>query len=54
MLPKNCVFSRAIRRDTSSRELIKRIQSQMNDEKKREYADFVIINDDKAPLIPQI
>lgn len=53
--PEELRISRAIRRDTSSRELIeKRIQSQMNDEKKREYADFVIINDDKTPLIPQI
>ena len=53
--PEELRISRAIRRDTSSRELIeKRIQSQMNDEKKREYAVFVIINDDKTPLIPQI
>ncbi|AVM51952.1 dephospho-CoA kinase [Bacteroides zoogleoformans] len=53
--PEELRISRAIRRDVSSRELIeKRIQSQMDDEKKREYADFVITNDDNTPLISQI
>ena len=38
-----------------SRELIeKRIRSQMNDEEKRKYADFVIVNDGETPLIPQV
>ncbi|WP_455584916.1 dephospho-CoA kinase [Bacteroides sp.] len=46
---------RAIKRDCSSRELImKRIQSQMSDEEKREQADFVIVNDGETPLIPQV
>ena len=46
---------RAVRRDASSRELIeKRIRSQMNDEEKRKYADFVIVNDGETPLIPQV
>jgi len=26
----------------------------MNDEEKRKYADFVIVNDDETPLIPQV
>ena len=46
---------RAIRRDHSSRELImKRIEAQMSDEVKRSHADFVIVNDDETPLIPQV
>lgn len=32
----------------------KRIRSQMNDEEKRKYADFVIVNDGETPLIPQV
>ena len=30
------------------------IRSQMNDEEKRKYADFVIVNDGETPLIPQV
>lgn len=52
--PEEVRISRAIRRDASSRELVeKRVRSQMNDEEKREYADFVIVNDGETPLIPQ-
>ncbi|MGI6794115.1 dephospho-CoA kinase [Bacteroides sp. KG68] len=53
--PEEVRISRAISRDASSRELIKkRIQSQMSDEEKRKYADFVIVNDGETPLIPQV
>lgn len=46
---------RAIKRDNSSRELImKRIEAQMSDEVKREMADYIIVNDDETPLIPQV
>lgn len=53
--PEEVRIARVVRRDASSRELIeKRIRSQMNDEEKRRYADFVIANDDATPLIPQV
>lgn len=53
--PKEIRIERAIRRDASSRELIeKRVRSQMDDEEKRGYADFVIVNDGETPLIPQV
>lgn len=53
--PEETRISRAIRRDASSRELIeKRIRSQMSDEVKRGYADFVIVNDGDTPLVPQV
>ena len=46
---------RAMKRDCSSRELVlKRIEAQMSDEAKREQADFVIVNDNETPLIPQV
>lgn len=48
-------IERAVKRDTSSRELIvKRIRSQMSDEEKRKQVDFVIVNDGETPLIPQL
>ena len=53
--PLEIRIQRAICRDNSSRELIvKRIESQMSDEEKRKQADFVIVNDDDMPLIPQV
>ena len=53
--PLEVRVERAIRRDYSSRELImKRIEAQMSDEVKRNHADFVIVNDDETPLIPQV
>ncbi|MCD8183808.1 MAG: dephospho-CoA kinase [Bacteroides sp.] len=53
--PEEVRIQRAMSRDAASRELIeKRIHSQMSDEIKREQADYVIINDDKTPLIPQV
>lgn len=53
--PEEVRISRTVWRDASSRELIeKRIRSQMSDEEKRKYADFVIVNDGETPLIPQV
>lgn len=53
--PLEVRIQRAIRRDSTTRELVmKRIQSQMSDEEKREQACFVIANDDETPLIPQV
>jgi len=46
---------RAVKRDASPIEAVmKRIESQMSDEAKKELADFVIVNDDETPLIPQV
>lgn len=53
--PEEVRIRRAVARDASPREAIqRRIASQMSDEKKREQADFVIVNDGEAPLIPQV
>ena len=44
-----------MRRDGSSKDLVmQRIEAQMSDEVKRSQADFVIVNDDETPLIPQV
>lgn len=53
--PLEVRLERAVKRDSSSRELImKRIEAQMSDEEKREHADFVIMNDDETLIIPQV
>ena len=53
--PLELRLQRAMKRDNSSEELIrKRIQSQMDDEKKAKCAHYVVYNDDVTPLIPQI
>ena len=53
--PLELRLERAMSRDCSSKELIeKRIQSQMDDEEKKQYADFVVYNDRNTPLIPQL
>lgn len=45
----------ALRDSSSSKEQIKkRIQSQMDDEEKKAMANFVIVNDEETPVIPQI
>jgi dephospho-CoA kinase len=45
----------ALRDSTSSKEqILKRIQSQMDDEEKRSLAHFVVVNDEEIPVIPQI
>lgn len=53
--PMEVRIQRVLKRDNSSRELVmKRIESQMNDEDKRRQAEFVIVNDDEMPVIPQV
>ena len=53
--PLEVRVERAVKRDCSSRELVmKRIEAQMSDEVKRSHVDFVIVNDDETPLIPQV
>ena len=53
--PLEVRVERAIKRDCSSREqVMKRIEAQMSDDVKRSHADFVIVNDDETPLIPQV
>ncbi|NDV83860.1 dephospho-CoA kinase [Bacteroides sp. 51] len=48
-------IERAMKRDNSSREaIVKRIESQMSDEKKKAQAHHIIINDDIESIIPQI
>lgn len=53
--PLEVRIARAMRRDEASRSQIeRRIRGQMDDEAKRGLADFVIINDGRRALIPQI
>ena len=45
----------ALRDSSSSKEqILKRIQSQMDDEKKKALADIIIVNDEQIPVIPQV
>ncbi|MCF8245892.1 MAG: dephospho-CoA kinase [Saprospiraceae bacterium] len=53
--PKEIRLKRTILRDGSTRDaVIARMDKQMDDEKKVQLADFVIINDGKKMLIPQV
>lgn len=53
--PETVRIERVVCRDAVSREsIVKRIRSQMNDETKRNLADYVIVNDGETPLIPQV
>lgn len=53
--PLEVRIGRVLQRDSTSREQVeKRIRSQMDDESKKAIADYVIVNDDKTPLIPQV
>ncbi|NDV57099.1 dephospho-CoA kinase [Bacteroides sp. 519] len=53
--PLDIRVERAMKRDSANKEaVIQRIKSQMDDEEKRKMADYVIVNDNKTPLIPQI
>ena len=48
-------MERAVKRDTASREQVaERMRSQMDDEEKSRLADYVLVNDGKRPLIPQV
>ncbi|MFT6359659.1 MAG: dephospho-CoA kinase, partial [Saprospiraceae bacterium] len=53
--PKEVRLERVIARDESNRAAVEaRMDKQMDDFKKMHLADFVIFNDGKRPLIPQI
>ncbi len=53
--PEEIRINRIISRDKVSREqIIARIKNQMSDEEKISRADFVIVNDEKQAIIPQI
>jgi len=53
--PLELRISRVMRRDgMTEADVMRRMNSQMPDDIKREKADFVIVNDDIQPLIPQI
>ena len=53
--PEELRIARAMARSGSSREEIKsRIRRQMDESKKMNLCDFVIINDDKTAILPQI
>lgn len=53
--PRELRIQRVISRDRTSREKVeKRMNNQWSDEKKTEMSDFVIINDEKQAVIPQV
>jgi dephospho-CoA kinase len=53
--PQEIKLQRITERDKSSRQqILQRIQNQFSDEKLMQYADFIIDNDNKKALIPQI
>lgn len=53
--PKEVRLRRAMLRDEVSREAVEsRMGHQMDDERKRDLADYVIMNDGESPLIPQV
>ena len=53
--PLEIRIQRTMLRDQATQNAIEsRIRSQMDDEKKRTFADYVIINDGETPLIPQV
>ena len=48
-------IQRAMQRDNATREQIEaRIKNQMDDDKKRDLADFVIMNDNRTAILPQV
>ncbi|MGB0882198.1 MAG: dephospho-CoA kinase [Vicingaceae bacterium] len=53
--PEDIRIKRVIKRDNSSQEKVqRRIFAQLSDEAKKEYANYIINNDDKELVIPQI
>lgn len=53
--PEEVRIARAMQRDSASRSQIEaRVRSQMDDERKKNQADYLIVNDGKTPLIPQV
>ena len=53
--PREIRIERAVSRDNTAREeIIRRIENQLPDETKRDWSDYVIYNDDKQALLPQV
>ncbi len=53
--PQDIRLKRAMQRDGVSESQIKdRIAAQLSDEDKEKFADYIIVNDGKTPLIPQV
>lgn len=53
--PESTRINRAMKRDRTSKEAVEdRIKNQWSDEQKKKLADYIIINDDKTPVIPQL
>ena len=53
--PTEMRIERAVRRDAISHKRVEeRVRSQMNDEDKIHLADYILVNDGKSPLIPQV
>lgn len=53
--PENIRIERVMQRDTTSFEAVKaRIDKQLPDAEKIKLADYIILNDGSAPLVPQI
>lgn len=53
--PLEIRIQRALQRDHSTEEALrKRIESQVSDEEKKLWADYIITNDGKQPLLPQV
>ena len=53
--PEDLRIQRVMQRDQATEEQVRaRIQKQTTDQEKMELADFIIINDEKQPLLPQV
>ena len=52
--PRELRIERALGRDSASREIERRINSQISDEEKKDRSDYVIYNDNRQALIPQV
>lgn len=53
--PEDLRIQRVMKRDdVTKEEVLNRISKQWSEEEKRSLADYVIINDEKQPLLPQI
>lgn len=53
--PREVRIQRAMQREKASREeIVRRIENQMDDEIKKQRADYIIYNDGKQALIPQL
>jgi dephospho-CoA kinase len=53
--PKELRISRVMQRDKCTHEeVLRKMQSQWSDERKKQFADVVLINDDALPLIVQV